>query len=75
MSIASDSATITRTHELPSQADDAALERRIECARIAMTLAKDAASQRDHLERMTRLIAQRSPRQIEKMERAMGLRN
>jgi hypothetical protein len=53
---------------------DADLERRIECARIAMTLAKDEMSLRDHLTRMEILIAQRSSQQIEKMEIERGLR-
>lgn len=53
---------------------DAALERRIECARVAMTIAKDEASRRDHLERMERLISQRSQRRIEQMEIERGLR-
>jgi hypothetical protein len=53
---------------------DADLERRIECARIAMTLAKDEVSRRDHLTRMETLIAQRSPQQIERMEIAQGLK-
>lgn len=53
---------------------DAALERRIECARIAMTLSTDEASKQDHWERMRRLIGERSPQQIERMERERGLR-
>lgn len=58
----------------PISEDDASLERRIECARIAMTLATDDMSRRDHLMRMERLLAQRSPTQIERMERERGLR-
>jgi hypothetical protein len=52
----------------PISDDDAALERRIECARIAMTLATDDMSRRDHLERMERLIGQRSDAQKARME-------
>lgn len=53
--------------EMSQDAIDEALECRIECARLAMTLVPDEASKRDHLERMEQLIGQRSPQQIARM--------
>jgi uncharacterized protein YbcI len=74
--MATDSAVVSHVHEQLCQAEvDAALERRIECARIARTLATDEISRRDHLERMERLIGQRSLDQVARMEAKIeGLR-
>jgi hypothetical protein len=64
------------SHNLPqlSQAEvDAALEREIETARLAATNTKDTDLARAGFQAMADLIAQRSPQQIERMERERGL--
>jgi hypothetical protein len=67
--MATDSASLSHNLTTSSQDEaDAALERRIECARLAMTIATDEMSRRDHLTRMESLIAKRSPQQRERME-------
>jgi len=63
-----DAKAVPCVSDVQQEEEDASLERRIECARIAMTLATDDMSRRDHLERMTRLISQRSPEQRKRME-------
>jgi hypothetical protein len=72
-----DSAAVSCSLKQPSQADiDAALEREIETAftifkRYAVT---DPELSRDAFSVMGRLIANRSSEQIERLERAKGLR-
>lgn len=52
-----------------TQADlDADLERRIECARVAMTTAEDTQSRRDAYEELRWLISTRSPQKVAEME-------
>jgi hypothetical protein len=70
------SAVVSHSSEKLASEEDLALERRIECARLAMTIATDELSRRDHLTRMQLLIAQRSPEQVERMEaKIAGLRH
>lgn len=53
---------------------DADLERRIEQARLRYLGCRTPAQRRKVWDELTRLIAQRSPEQIERMERDRGLR-
>jgi hypothetical protein len=53
---------------LSQQESDAALERRIEQARIAMMNAETQEARRDWYEEMRWLISQRSPQRIADME-------
>lgn len=72
----SDSVSIPCNPSECSQAEiDAALERRIHCAYLSLTLASDYVSRLDHWQRMKELIGQRSPDQIARMEAKIeGLR-
>jgi hypothetical protein len=54
--------------------DDEALELEIETARRAALNVKDRELAREAFRVMSRLVARRSPQQIERMERAKGLR-
>jgi hypothetical protein len=73
--MASDRASVSRNLPQPGQAErDAALEREIETARLAATNTKDPELARAGFKTMADLIAQRSPEQIERMERERGLR-
>jgi hypothetical protein len=60
--------------ELSQMELDAALEREIETARLATLCTSDPEFQRAGAAAMARLIEQRSPTQIERMEREQGLR-
>lgn len=53
---------------------DADLERRIDHARLRFVGCKTKAQRRKAWDELTRLIAQRSPEQVERMERERGLR-
>jgi hypothetical protein len=53
---------------------DSEREQAIERQRQLLTESADAAVQRVAFERMCELIAQRSPEQVEQMERERGLR-
>jgi hypothetical protein len=73
--MASDSASVSHDLREPSQAElDAALERMIETARLATLCTADPEFQAAGVAAMSRLIAQRSPQQIQRMERERRLR-
>lgn len=61
------------TDKLNQQAMDELLEKRIEQARVTMTNAQTQDARREAYEDMRWLISQRSPEQIEKMEKERGL--
>jgi len=72
--MAAESASVSCDLKQPSQADlDAALERMIETARLATLCAADPEFQRAGAEALARLIAQRSPQTVARMEREFGL--
>lgn len=57
-----------------AMSSDDLLERRIEAARLRMVHAKSPSLQRHWFGEMQRLIAQRSPEQVARMEEDRGLR-
>jgi hypothetical protein len=59
----------------PRMDSDAALERRIDNCRLRFLGAKTIGKRRLLFAELQRLIAQRSPQQIERMERERGLRD
>lgn len=73
MSSAVDNALDRLSHALSQREIDDALEREIETARLAMMSESDPELRRDFCSCMTQLIAQRSPEQVERMERERGL--
>lgn len=63
-----------RTAHVEPTAEDLALEREIETVRRAATKETDPELARDYFRVMAEMIAKRSPKQVERMEIAKGLR-